>query len=308
MDKNRDAFLNSKLTESRQLYERLTGITPNLSRDEIDQLSKSERVAYEAIYTQLMQALEMIDDILKESSLNEGLGNISKEAYKYYRSEIAQKRKILDEIIITLLNLYDLDFDCSPNDQIDNSNPIWNILVSGFDYWSDDEDTYTSDELKKTERLLFSPFFVPDSWMENLELVLPIMGDSAKTRIPGDIRELLKENYRSFIHGNYLASIALSGSVLEYVLVERAPSFEINQYSNHEKFPNRYKKLGELIYEYSEKCPEINITLSTIAESRNRTIHPKHKQKLFLQQKALQKISLDSLTALREVVERLYFD
>ena len=91
------------------------------------------------------------------------------------------------------------------------------------------------------------------------------------------------------------------------MLVDRAPSFEINQFSDNPKFPNRFKKLGILISEYAEKLPEISIHLETIVESRNRTIHPKHKQKLFLQPKALQKTALNSLTALKEAVEKLYF-
>ena len=308
MDKNRDAHLNSALTQSRQLYEKLIGITPNLSYSEINQLPNAKRVAFEAIYSQLMSALEIIDDSLQESSLNEGIGNISNEGYKFYKSEIESNRRSLDEIIITLLDLHDYDFEVSSNAQIDNPNPIWNILVSGYDYWSnDDRDEFDSEEIRKTEKLLFSRFFIPDLWMENLELVRPVLGDSAKNRLPGDIRELIKENFRSFILGNYLASIALSGSVLEYVLVDRAPSFEINQFSDNPKFPNRFKKLGILISEYAEKLPEISIHLETIVESRNRTIHPKHKQKLFLQPKALQKTALNSLTALKEAVEKLYF-
>lgn len=308
MDENRDENLNSALTQSRQLYKRLVGITPNFSNSEINQLSNDRRIAYEVIYSQLMSTLEIIDDSLQESSLNEGIGNISNEGYKFYKSEIESNRRSLDEIIITLLDLHEYDFEVSSNDQIKNQNPIWNILVSGYDYWSnDDRDEFDSEEIRKTEKLLFSRFFIPDLWMKNLELVRPVLGDSVKNRLPGDIRELIKENFSSFILGNYLSSIALSGSVLEYVLIDRASSFEIDQFSDDPKFPNRYKKLGKLISEYSEKLPQINIQLETIVESRNRTIHPKHKQKLFLKPEALQKTALNSLMALKETVEKLYF-
>lgn len=60
---------------------------------------------------------------------------------------------------------------------------VWNILVSGYHFWSsNDIGAYLSEELECTSRLLYSSFFEPDDWFCNSDELDPILGEAHKKR------------------------------------------------------------------------------------------------------------------------------
>jgi hypothetical protein len=170
----------------------------------------------------------------------------------------------------------------------------------------DESGEFSEDNLKATERLIYSSFFQPDEWLRNADEIEPVLGDAAEQRIPSNIRIRLKELYRSFILGNYLSTIALARAVLEYALVDRSSSIGINPLSDDPHYPNRTRPLGMLVEDASEKRPELKLDMESIVDAGNKTLHPRKRDKLVLLPGALRDLALTSINSVRGVVVHLY--
>ena len=72
--------------------------------------------------------------------------------------------------------------------------------------------------------LVSEPWFVPDAWRENAQLLHPVLVDRPPARIRSHILHRLAEIYGSFIFGFWMASIALSRSAIEFAARDRAPA------------------------------------------------------------------------------------
>ena len=142
--------------------------------------------------------------------------------------------------------------------------------------------------------------------MNNADEIEPILGRAAEQRIPGNIRVRLRELYRSFILGNYLAAIALARAILGYALVNRSANIGINPFSDDPHNPNRVRKLGMLVEAASESRPELRLGMESIVDAGNQTLHPKKKDNLVRLPSALRHLALTSIKAVRGVVENLY--
>ena len=155
-------------------------------------------------------------------------------------------------------------------------------------------------------RLLFSSFFDPDQWMRNSYELHPVSGEGADRLAPSNIRVRVRELYRSFVLGNYLAAIALTRAILEYAIVDNAARLDINPDFTDQSGQMRTRRLRELVEDLSTRLPILRLPMETIIEAGNRTLHPKQKDRLVLLPDSLRDLALDTINAAREVVEQLY--
>jgi hypothetical protein len=154
--------------------------------------------------------------------------------------------------------------------------------------------------------VVYSTFFSPDEWLQNADELQPVLGEKADYRVPSNVRQRVREVYRSFVLGNYLASIALSRAILEYALADRGGRLGIQVYSSDPCFPNRVRRLSQLVEDASERLPGLQFAMESIVEAGNKTLHPKKRDNLVLLPHVVRSLAHDSVHAIREVVEVLY--
>lgn len=303
----REERLNSVLAHCEQLYIRLLEIVPNLCAANLSSVSeKKKRLAATAVYY-ILEDLKEAEHLLRLVALDNAAQAIAPKAREFYRTTLLPKREQLETLFVDLLDLPDIEIDLRQLRPEPERAPVWNILVSGLDFWHQDESReFSAEDLQAADRLLFSPFFAPDEWLRSSEELQPILGEGAEQRIPSNVRVRLKELYRSFIFGNYLSAIALSRAILEYALVDRSGALGIDAYTQDPSFPSRTRRLRELIEDASAKIPDLRTGMESIIEAGNQTLHPKRKDNLVRLPSALNGLAFSSIEAVREVIERLY--
>jgi hypothetical protein len=306
---SREGKLNSRLTECQQIYERLGGVGANLANLNLTEIPQDRCLLFAREFLDLLSAMDAVEHLLKQVRLDGAIQNVAPQPLKIYRDKIAPNRKRFVLLIIELFDLSDEEPDPDEFRPDQRGSPVWNILASGLDFWGIDKSgRFSEEELKDTDRLVYSSFFRPDEWLGNADEIEPVMGRAAEQRIPINIRVRLKELYRSFILGNYLSAIALARAVLEYALVDRSGQIGINPFSDDPRHPARIRKLGTLVDDAAENRPELRSHMESILDAGNKTLHPKKKDKLVLLPLALRELALTSINAVRIVVEDLYLE
>lgn len=107
---------------------------------------------------------------------------------------------------------------------------------------------------------------------------------------------------------NYLAAIALSRAVLERSLIECSTKIGIDVSAHDPRHPRRTKRLEELIEDASERLPHLRVQMESIRETGNKVLHPKSNDDPAPFPLALRNLALESIQAIRLVVEELYLD
>lgn len=138
--------------------------------------------------------------------------------------------------------------------------------------WLKAIDEHASAEVNK---IVDSSYFTPGAWRENQKELFPIIHHTKK--LQPHIQTRINEIYRSFIFGNWLAVIALSRSLLEYVLIDKRETLgepgapvEVRNENGHTK------SLGELIDLAGKNFPELKHRMFLIKKHGNEVLHPPH--------------------------------
>lgn len=299
--------LNGLLAECQRLYAAIMHRLPGPQDAHLNQLSdEGKRLVVTAIHV-LIQDMDTIQGLLKEITLEALPQAVESERIQFYRDKILPKRKGLESLFVEIMDQPNIDLDPRQISHESDAAPVWNILVSGLDYWNQDQsEMFSAQDLAAADRFLFSSFFEPDQWLRNADELFPVLGGDADRKIPGNVRVRLRELYRSFILGNYLAGIALARATLEYALVDRASQLQIDPFSSDPRHPSRTKPLGQLVDLAAGKLPHLKFQMESIVEAGNQTMHPKRRDKLALLPSALRALALSTTEATRTVVENLY--
>jgi hypothetical protein len=133
------------------------------------------------------------------------------------------------------------------------------------------------------------------------------MGQQIELRLNRSVRIRLRELAHSFILGNYLAATALSRSILEYVLLDRASTLGIDPSAQDPNHPGWMKRLGVLVELFKRAQPALGVDMDAVVEAGNSTMHPKRREAIVLTPFALREKALASIGALRRVIHLLYF-
>lgn len=147
--------------------------------------------------------------------------------------------------------------------------------VLSIEHWLDE-----SDELETAYQFIQSELFHPDRWLQNLKEVTPLLSSHPISRVPKHTRERLKEIFRAYIFGNCMGCIALSRSLLEYALIDRASNLGYDAYDTELEGKRRTKRLYELIDRAIERHSELGDDMRAIEEYGNDVMHPEKSKKV----------------------------
>jgi len=296
-----EAQLNSSLALTCQLYDTLLQVLPKLNPSDVDTLRKEIKQLATQIAGNLWLRIDENERLLRGFTFDATPKDISQTYFRKYCDVIRPQREQLLEVVYAF-------FDIATNDQPDpnrDQGDIWILLTQGVDTWSEDDNQFSADTVHKAEALIYSSFFDPDGWVKNADEIKPAaVGSKAALRIPGPVRIRLRELTYSFILNNHLATIALARAILEYTLIDRAPTLGISP--DNPNSPGRKKKLSWLANEVAEQRPNLKPLMGAVIESGNQTLHPSKKEKVYLLPSALRERALDCARNVRAIVEELY--
>lgn len=310
--------IKERLTFIKQQYVKLTSICdPKLVSD--IRPSKNQRGTYVELIKSIKSNKDIIDEKLNKISFQDGsiqadfpadtldffINTISKDI-----NNINRAFKIIDpnsESTFYLIEdlLRDMYIEHRKEKKVYNT----------FDYSlerlqmivEDNEDLEGLFSIERSFEIIESKLikFNPDDWLDNANSLMPIRTSRKGHEIPIHARERLIEIYRSYVFGNWLSVLALSRTVLEYVIFDNLTKLGIDKYytitnSNEKKI----KKLSHLIDDVGERMPNIITQMTTIKDLGNEYIHPKknNKQQLFSRKENAK----ECLIHLRDAVEALY--
>jgi len=303
---SRTSKLNRLLVQSQALYRSILRVYPDIHSDDPTEIDSDWRPVIGGAFFLLLHLIDEIDGLLEEVKLDGAIESLHSEPLAFYRQTIKPGRPEIEKVFARYREYLDEDADWSQWDNRRDDGGAWDILVAGFDYFSQDEDAYSKEQLDTVERLLFSSFFTPDEWLRNSKDLDPILGESADQRIPSHVRIRVKELYRSYMLGNYLSAIALGRAILEYSLVDRAPIIDINPYSADPNNTTRTRTLRSIVEDVSKIAPELSVDMESIVDAGNRTLHPKKRDKVVLHPSTLRSLSRDTINSVQRVIEHLY--
>jgi hypothetical protein len=305
--------LNSLLAVLRQRYTRLRS-----------QLSERPYTATscDAIQESVFQIIESAIEIREEVDDLIGRGespivNSGRELWRFFEEEFRPIERVFSLQMFEDANPYDL-YDAieassrsTPQARLiapDESCPIAEAIgialartepfaAENFDDW-EIHDYY----FREAIRLTSYKFFQPDSWIDNLRLLPPVVLARPQRNLKTNIRRRLNEVYRSFIFGNWMAVLALSRSLLEFVLKEHAATIGV-ELRGHQGRP---KGLDELKGQYVTKFPDLNDPFDLVQMMGNIVMHPSKANDVVHTDEALRRDALAVIDALCKILMRVY--
>lgn len=298
------ARLNSCIHQSLLLIEHLRSLLPNLHADEVKTLGVEHKRLVATLAVSLWQAMAEVETAFKRAALDGAAVAASSTGVEKYRERVQPYTTEIGPILVALA---DIEPDSTALPPEECNTPVLNILESGLDFWrldaDDGGDQFSHKDLVRAERLLSSEFFEPDRWLSNSEALPLIVGDKADIKLNMPLRQRLRELYHSFVLGNDYATLALSRSILEYVLIDRAGALGFDPHGSDGKI----KRLSWLIDDAAAVHPEIKAAMESVRDAGNMVMHPGgHKTNVTSLPGALKFAALESTKAVRSIVESLY--
>src|SRR6266568_3541238 len=112
---------------------------------------------------------------------------------------------------------------------------ILNAISWGLERWNDTLDEDESFEwyergfnIDGAQDLVGMPWFQPDEWAQNLKFLQPVLVDRSPQVMRDHVRYRLTEIYRAFSYGLWMATVALSRSLVEFSLKANAKRLGIS--------------------------------------------------------------------------------
>ena len=118
--------------------------------------------------------------------------------------------------------------------------------------------------------------FDPDSWLDRAGTLTPVRTNRKNVELPAHARFRLEEIYRAYVFGSWLSVLALSRSVLEYVILDNLHKFQIDPLwpTTDETGKGKKKKLAHLIDDMGVHLPHIRQAMHKLREYGNDYLHP----------------------------------
>lgn len=296
--------LTTLLLRCEWAYQKLVGLIPDASALSVSSISEEQAQKLKDMIIYLAMLIQKVEELETRAKLGDVFEDIDHGLVKFYRREVLQNKDCYLKLLPALLDRCGVEYEEVGDHFESSSNPVWNIFATGID-WSRE---MGEPGLLDAERLCYSEFFDPDEWLRNLGLLQPVVGRDPGQRLPGHIRIRLRELYRSFILGNYLAAIALARAILEYSLVDRAAKNGLNPLTDDPRAPGRRKRLRQLVQEAAAVLPDLEKDMEEIITAGNRALHPKKREKIELLQNAWRDMALSTTKSVKKVVEVLYLE
>jgi hypothetical protein len=175
-------------------------------------------------------------------------------------------------------------------------------------YW---DDTLDEDDERRDDKFDFegawatidAHYFQPDRWVSNGRELRPVLSAPDAKAIPEPVGQRLREIYLCFMLGNWLATVALIRSVLEYVILDNATRIGIDPVQPSD--PHRTKGLRRLTRELANTRPDLEGPMAYIVKQGDFVMHPQHGQNVE-NYPIVRAAALRGIQCIRHVTEELY--
>lgn len=158
-------------------------------------------------------------------------------------------------------------------------------------------------DLERLEGFLQSPFVDLDAWYSNLRELRPIISRHPASRFPAQMRRRLVEMHYSYVCGNWLSVAALSRATLEYVLVDRAKSLNVEAF---DQASQRVHNLSTLIEMAARARPDLEPRMEVVRQVGNWSLHPRPVKNVEALMARMKDDAFRALSAIVDLVEMLY--
>lgn len=313
---NLSSTLNESLAIAKQYFEELTRLADldELARGKYPPEPAKTRVNYllrrlNAIVASTEKAMSLaVSKVGEPPVVTVSSGNLT-----FYRSQLEPNIKRIRRAFLDSEGFEGLaDLLDSVSSAESTGRPIGSAVSWGMERWidmvPDDERRNWLErgfDLDGAFDLVSEPWFLPDAWRENAQMLRPILVDRPATKIRAHILHRLAEIYGSFIFGFWMAAIALSRSAVEFAVRDSAPALKVQLSRTNSKGEVEEKRLWELTEEIGASHPQLRDTLEAIRDTGNRILHPK-KRDVVAFPKVLRAEALECIKNTRFVLETLY--
>jgi len=312
-------LLNRQLATLKQLFQKLTGMLPRTDWGQISTLDDNKRKQVGVLAFVISNRIEAIGALLAEIHWAGTPFVTPTSQVTYFENEIQPYKDAIDELCLEALGLIGNDREVTNDEELDGTkqkdprysrdsiDDIDSLIASGVDFLKDtefvesgplvDDATY-----QRTRTLVNSKFFQADKWYQNLECMRPIVVNEKV--VPKLVKPRIREVQEAFIVGHYLSVLILCRAVLEYVLFDRAAQYGIESLS----YKDEPRRLSELVSEYSERVPTIEIEMWLIKRLADSAVHmrPGPKKGIVAYPEVTRANALRSWEALKTILETVY--
>ncbi len=135
----REEKLNTLLTNCEKLYRRPLHIVPDPGATDLSIILEENKRLAATVTDFILEGLREADLILRDAALEGSAQDIAPKAREFYQETLLPKRGQLETLLVDLLDLPNVEIDFDQIRPDPERAPVWNILVSGLDYWNQDE-------------------------------------------------------------------------------------------------------------------------------------------------------------------------
>lgn len=281
--------LNRLLANLRQHHETLLSLVPRDRWADVKCMDDDKKKAFGAYAYIVSNEIDVVKGLIEDTHFSGTPWLTPTSQAKYFEQEVLPFANDLRDFWFRALGLDELEVDVGVNGDLDSTEPkdaswpehrlfndVETVIFVGVqqleeyveggsfagEFYTIDEDAYN-----KATKLVNSRFFQPNKWYSNLEKLRPLL--VATQKVPKTVRPRLREIQESFIVGHYLSVMILCRAVLEYALFERASKYDIDV-SHHNQ---GRRKLSDLVNDFSQKLPSIEIQMRLIKRLADNSIH-----------------------------------
>ena len=307
------------LAEIASIYARLIGVIPPDQWKGVAALSKPQRTIAGDCAFELCRRIHVVRELLDESLLAAQIKISDTSQAQLFFNEIQPRREDFSELWLASIGIDSVSLEDLGLDEITlvkkpDFTPYHITDISSLFRWCvervDDylEDGGTNPDIivenrvhDQALRLMNATFFQPDKWYGNLRQLSPLVLNTKKLPLVVQLR--VRELHICLIVGTPSAAAILARSTLEYVLLERAPSYAVRPM----EASGELKRLGTLVNEFSEKLPELEIDMRSVKRIGDQAVHAYigHRKVVTISACGLAE-AFQSWTGLRDVLQRVY--
>ncbi|HRN61914.1 MAG TPA: hypothetical protein PLF73_05595 [Luteimonas sp.] len=255
----------------------------------------------------LIDTVQQCDDLLQEASMDEGYQRLS------YNESIARLRNVLRPMASDWKQKIDRLLEKAGSDPFYSQhrdrerNPVLEIFWVGIEnHRTLDTGEYSEDELDLADKLVSASWFKPDSWLNSFRETEPVIGQNIH-RLPQHIKIRLEETYRSFAFGHFFSVLAMTRSIMEIAIKDRAAEFGIELTKPNPRGLGLWGKgLKDLVEDLSDTLSELRFPMERIRDNGDEAMHNIDRKSKVYDELSRRQRALESIVDLRVVLERLY--
>ncbi len=290
----------------KELQEILNGKNIGYINDVAQQYAKKRAISILIDLNSYLRKLEdYLDDICMESVPVADLGPHA----DFLSKELLPIKELIRMNLWKLLTFPVLEMDIASENVKTSSNIYKRALEHLIEFWVEtlsdvEKEEYAEflDTCRELEDVVGSNWFDIDTWKERQKKLRPIiLNKDGENKLRDHIRIRLMEIYRSYVFGNFFSVVALSRSLVEFVLRLNARKVGILiEYENiwGEKFSSIARNLEKI-------NPALASHVEAVRDLGNIVMHPK-KRNVVAVPRVLESEALECINNVVTITEEIY--